>query len=188
VSDSSADADWLTVTALAAARGVDKSAMSRRIARLEAQGLLAARKAGKAKLINVLQFDEAVAATRDAIREMNGRGGALEPGAEDRDPVLAQEQARRVRIQADIAQIELDRARGTLIEVDDAQDAMARAAGRLVRGLETLPTRVEEWAAALAQGGVQAMRAAIRETVRDLRERLAAEMTLLASEAEPADE
>ena len=65
---------WATVSELARIRGVDKSAVSRRVARLEEQGLLATRQgAGRAKLVRVEEYDRVVAETGDAVLEANGR-------------------------------------------------------------------------------------------------------------------
>jgi DNA-binding transcriptional MocR family regulator len=170
-----------SVSALAALVGVDKAAVSRRVTRLEAQGLITTQcdGPGKPKLINVAAYLSATAQTGDAIRTANGVAAKAEPPA---DLTLAQHQARKTAIQADLAQIELDRARGVLVRADDVRDAMAHAAGELVRGLESLAARADELASALARDGVAGLRAAIKDAVRDLRERMAADMTLLATE------
>jgi DNA-binding MarR family transcriptional regulator len=182
MTDSTDASEWLKISDLATRMGCDKSAISRRVARLEGLGLLSTRTDGRSKLVHLAQFNEAVTSTRDAIRELNGRGGSLEPVIEGRDPVLAQEQARKVKIQADLAQIELDKARGELVPVGEVREAMARCAGELVRVLETLPARASELATAIARDGEQGARAVLKEIVRDLRERLAAAMTLLVTE------
>ena len=170
-----------SVSALAALVGVDKAAVSRRVTRLEAQGLITTQCAGpgKPKLISVAAYLKATEQTADAIRTANGVAAKAEAPA---SPSLAQQQERITSVRADLLQIELDTAKGLLVRADDVRDAMAHAAGELVRGLESLAARADELASALARDGVAGLRAAIKDVVRDLRERMAADMTLLATE------
>lgn len=174
-----------SVSALAALLGVDKAAVSRRVGRLEAQGLLTTQNGGpgKPKLIDVAAYLKATEQTTDAIRAANG-GAKPSPAADPApsDPTLAHQQSRKAAYAADLLEIELGVARGALVRADDVRDAMAHAAGALVRGLESLAAKAEDFAAVVAHGGVQALRAEIKAAIRDLRERLAADMTLLATE------
>jgi predicted transcriptional regulator len=75
VSETMADeAGWMSISDLARAIGRDKGGVSRRVSRLEAQGLLKPRvgKAGQ-KLVNRAEFDRVAGETVDAVREANGR-------------------------------------------------------------------------------------------------------------------
>lgn len=64
-----ASGEWITVSALARARGVNKAAISRRVTRLEAAGVLATRPGTRGtKLIAIAEFDLACVQTTDAIR------------------------------------------------------------------------------------------------------------------------
>ena len=96
-----ASGEWLTVSALARARGVDKAAISRRVARLEAAGALTTRAGERGtKLINVAEFNLAVEMTKDAIREANGRaarGNSVLPGEGCRPKRTAGAARRRVK-------------------------------------------------------------------------------------------
>lgn len=167
--------------------GLDKAGVSRKIARLEAQGLIETqpRSPGKPVQVNVAAFLAATEQSADAIRTANG---VKAKAADTADPRLSREQTRRVAIQADLAQIELDRQRGVLVPVEEVREAMARAAGELVRVLEMLPGRATEIAAAIARDGEPAVRAALKDFVRNARERLAAAMTLLAKDSGTDDE
>lgn len=183
-------AQFASVTDLAGMLGVDKAVVSRKVKRFEASGALEATPAapGRQKLVNVAAYLAAADQSIDAIRALNGAFAQAEPAAElGASPILAKEQARRVAIQADLAQIELDTARGTLVQVGDVRDAMARAAGELVRGLDGLTARADDFASAVASGGVPGLRSALKEAIRELRERLAAEMTLLAADKPDGD-
>ena len=183
-----------SVSALAVLMGVDKAAVSRRVSKLEAQGLLATQcdGPGKAKLIDVAAYLAATAQTVDAVRALNGaqaRPQATAPAPAPAEGTLAQSQALRAAIRAEREQLDLDKAKGLLVPVEQVRDAMAHAAGELVRGLETLPGRAAELAATVGREGEPGARAALKDFVRELRERLAADMTLAAAErAEDDDE
>src|ERR1700722_10888283 len=71
--DDTSDA-WLSVSALARELGRDKAGVSRRVSRMEAQGLLKSRvgESGQ-KLVNRAEFDRVASETTDAIQSANGR-------------------------------------------------------------------------------------------------------------------
>jgi DNA-binding MarR family transcriptional regulator len=156
-----ADNGWVTVSALARLRGVDKAAISRRVARLEAAGDLTTRAgAHGTKLINVSEFNHAVEMTTDAIQESNGlkaraarrdgEGGASPVGA-SAGPALSRAQTARTIAQARIAQLDLNERLGQLLPLDRAQEAARAAAERLRRAVDQMPARAEEVASALAK-------------------------------------
>jgi hypothetical protein len=168
---------WLTVSALARARGVDKAAISRRVARLEAAGALTTR-CGEhgTKLVNVAEFSHAVEMATDAIREANGRrsagsdlvagetvdavreakgrnaGAARDgEGVSSAGLVLSNEQASKTAAQARLAQLDLAERLGQLLPLEKARQAARNAAERLRRGVDQMPARAEEVASALAK-------------------------------------
>jgi DNA-binding MarR family transcriptional regulator len=176
---------WLTVSALARLRGVDKAAVSRRVARLEAAGALTTRAGERGtKLINVAEFTHAVEMTKDAVREANGRAASpihrtaaetngrrsaaasqvaeADMGNTPSDPILAREQARKTKIAADLGQIELDRRLGLLVPLDDVVSAARTAAERLRRGVEQMGSRAEDVAAGQTSPFAAAVIAAMR--------------------------
>ena len=137
----------LMITELARLRGVDKAAISRRVSRLAAQGLLKLRRGPRgSKLVNVAEFERAVQITGDAVNEMNGRAA----GAPS-DLILSREQARKTALAADLAQLDLDKRLGTLLPLDAARQAARATAERLRRATEQMPVRAEEVASSLAK-------------------------------------
>ena len=182
-------ADCLTISQLARELGVDKSAVSRRVARLEGQGLLKTQKAGKTKLVNRAEFLAATSATVDIVRQANGRGAtaAAEGGAAD--PVLAREQARAASIRADLAQIELDKQRRRLVEVEGVEARLGGLVAELAGAIDALPGRADELMAAVTKEGAAGLRAALRGAARELREQLAliAERSRRAIASEPGE-
>ncbi len=143
---------WATVTELARLRGVNKSAISKRVARLESLGVLHPKPGPKrTKLISLAEFDRATAETVDAVRELNGR--AAQAAASPSDPILAREQARRASIAADLAQLDLDERLDMLVPVDGVRRAAADCAIRLRQVVEQMHARAEEVAGELARNG-----------------------------------
>ena len=179
------DGLWVSVSDLAARKGVTKQTIAEKVARLEAQGLLSTRPGkGRAKLVNLAEFDRAIGETGDAIREMaaaSARPSApvTQPAPEGADPILAKEQARRVAYQADLAKLDLDERLGKLLPVEHVTAAMLRCAEALTRALEQMPTRADDLAAAVAKERVTGARAFLRAMGRDMRALLAREMRLL---------
>jgi DNA-binding MarR family transcriptional regulator len=174
---------WLTISDLARERGVDKSAISRRVARLEGQGLLTTRTRGKAKLVNLAEFDRAAAATVDAVREMNGRraAGSLAADEVSGDPNLAREQARRAKIQADLAKLDLDERLDRLVDREAIGLKLDACMIEALRVVDQLPSRSDALASALveamtkegAEGLRKVLRAADRAYIREIREAVA---------------
>ena len=113
---------WVTISELARMRGVDKAAISRRVARFESLGLVHPRAGvGRTKLVNIAEFDRAAGETTDAVREANGRGAARAPDATGGDPILAREQARRAAVDADLKELDLAERVGELVAVEPYQ-------------------------------------------------------------------
>lgn len=187
------DGLWVSVSDLAARKGVTKQTIAEKVARLEAQGLLSTRPGkGRAKLVNLAEFDRAIGETGDAIREMAAASArtstpVVQPAPDGADPILAKEQARRVAYQADLAKLDLDERLGKLLPVEHVTAAMVRCAEALTRALEQMPTRADDLAAAVAKEGVTGARAFLRTMGRDMRALLAREMRLLEVEPESAE-
>jgi DNA-binding IscR family transcriptional regulator len=211
LADESSGDGWLTVSALARMRGVDKAAISRRVARLEAAGELSTRVGLRGtKLINVDEFNRAVERTVDAIREANGRAAIVLPRAAIReangrrsaaasqvaeadmgdtpsDPILAREQARKTMLAADIAQLQLDELRGLLVRVADIAAGAAMQGETLARRIDQmLPEWAEDLAAIVAKDGTAGLRAALKVRARELRGALSESFAALV--ATPAQE
>ena len=172
----SAPPGWLTISGLALERGVDKSAMSRRVARLERLGHLSTRAQGKAKLVNVADFDRATALTVDAVRELNGRRATGPPfgaGLNGDDPVLAKEQARRASYDAELKRLDLEERQGRLVELSAVRADLESCVVELVRVIDALPSRADTLMAAVTKEGVAGLRVALRGVAREWREALA---------------
>ena len=74
MADAAAEPGWLTISDLARHRGVKKAAMSKRVTRLAARGVLHPKPGRRGtKLVSLEEFETAIAEHGDAIREANGR-------------------------------------------------------------------------------------------------------------------
>jgi DNA-binding MarR family transcriptional regulator len=187
-------AGFATISQLGRLRGVDKAAISRRVARLEAQGLLKSQRGARGtKIVNIAEFDRAAGEATDAIRELNGRGaGATQSGLargdgtaiEPADPILSREQARRASYDADMKKLDLEERLGQLVSVDRVQRAFADCAQIVAQAAGQMVGRAEENAAAVAKDGVQGARAWLKRATHDLCEAVARSATLLADEAQ----
>jgi DNA-binding Lrp family transcriptional regulator len=173
---------WESISALAKRLGRDKGVVSRRVARLEKQGLLTTRRGeGGTKLVQSAEFDRAVADFTDGVRALNGTpdtstaAAAVVPG----DPTLSREQARRAGYDADLKRLDLQERLGELGKVADFRASMRLCAEGVVQVLEQLPGRVEEIEAALAKGGLSEGRAVILALFHEKRELIDRSMTAL---------
>jgi hypothetical protein len=182
---------WLSVSALARLRGVDKAAISRKVARLAAAGDLTTRAgAHGTKLVNRAEFDRVAEMTTDAIQTANGRRRAADSPVAAADmgdvvgPVLSHQQARKTQISADIAQLQLDELRGSLVRVADISAGAAVQGETLARRIDQmLPEWADDLAAVVAKDGTAGLRAALKGKARELRGALAEAFAALATPA-----
>jgi hypothetical protein len=166
--------EWLSISGLARAIGRDKGGVSRRVSRLEGQGLLETRisDAGQ-KLVNRAEFDRVAVETVDAIQEANGlkaraardpEGGASAGAVgASAGPALSRAQTARTIAQAHIANLDLNQRVGKLLPVDRVQEAARSCAERLRSAVDQMPGRAEEVASGQTSPFAGALRAALRQ-------------------------
>lgn len=194
----------VSVTELAGIKGVSKQAVSKRIARFEAQGLIrTGSRRGKGNVVEktvvLAEFDHAAGETSDPSKVQGHAtraaiagespaptlddavaanvGGAAKAEA---DPSYTKELTRKAGYDADLKKMQLQQQRGELLEIADVQSAMERCAEAVVRDIDQLPAFADDLAAAVASGGVPALRELLKVKARELRERLRRSMTTLA--------
>jgi DNA-binding IscR family transcriptional regulator len=178
--DVSAEPDlWLSISELAVSRGVTKGPLSRRVARLEEQGLLQARPGSRgSKLINVAEFDRVTNATTDIVRATNGGAAAPERqdrggGSEKEGLVYSQEQARNASYSAELKWLELEERRKNLCRKEDVISATATCADLVVREIEGLSHYADEIAAAVGVDGAVGARRVLKQAIFELRNSIA---------------
>jgi len=180
---------WVNVSELARLRGVDKAAISRRVARLEELRALTTRLGPRgSKLINVSEFARAVEQLTDTVREANGRhsGAARGPKvANGGDLSLGQEQARKTAKAADLLEIQLSRLQGELVRISDFSAGATMRGETLARVIDRLADRAEDLAVVVAKDGAAGLRSALRGVARELRSALADAFAALAEAPGP---
>lgn len=188
---------WLSVSALAAERGVSKQGISKQLERWAKAGSpVATRRDGRALLVNVAEYDSRRGDLVDLAKVQGDRTKKKADSSDSADPTYTREQARRMGYQADLAQIELRTKLGELVPVAALEQAAVDCGEVLVRVIDQIATRADEVAAAVAKEGVPGARAVLKAIARDLRSRAAEEFaklpTLSASPdsapSEPTDE
>jgi DNA-binding IscR family transcriptional regulator len=188
LADESSGDGWLSVSALARLRGVQKSAISKRVARLEKEGLVHPRLGPlNSKEVNVAEFVSAVERTTDAIREANGRAASpvhrMAADANGRratanpvsqadivdtpgDPILAREQAKRAQADAELKRMDLEERRGRIVSADQCKRFVDACSANAQIVLWRLPGLVEEIIAIGTKDGVPAARTFVKSHVR----------------------
>jgi len=176
------DGYWLTMSVLAAQKGVSKQAISKNLQRWADLGTpVSTRREGRTMMVNVAEYD----ARKGEIGHLGRELGEQTKKAADvgTDPVYTREQARAKAYEADLKLIERDKQLGRLIEVESLRSATAACGEGLVRVIEQIVTRAEEVAAAVSKDGVLGARGALKAIARDLRARTAEEFTKLLASA-----
>ena len=173
---SSAEGLWLSISDLAAEKGLGKAAVSERVSRLEAQGLLRTRAGkGRVKLVNVAAYEDAVGQTIDLARHQGHatRKGAGPLTSVPGDPVYTAEQARRMAYQADREKIALGRDLDLLVPVDQLASDATRIFSAMILRLDRLEGRAEALALAVGQGGTAGARSFLKGLKVEIRNQIA---------------
>lgn len=183
---------WLSISALAAAKNISQQAVSRRVARLKAQGLLSPRPGPRGTIeICVAEFDRVTGQSTDLARattHLSPPDGDTPNDGVVPAHVYTAEQARRTAYQADLAKLDLDERLGKLLPVDAVEAAMARCAAAMVRQIDQLPSRADDIATAVGVEGTLGARQALKAAARELRETIAREMRILLAQDDEEDE
>lgn len=181
---------WVSLTELAAIKGVGKAAMSERVSGLEAKGLVATRRGkGNAKLINLAEFDRATAGATDLAKLAAAATKRLTHSpATDTAANYTQAQALKMGYDADLARMKRDERSGQLVETARVRDAAAMIAEALARSLDQLPSQADDLAGIVAKEGAQGLRAALKDKARAIRADIAEKLAALAQTATLAAE
>lgn len=176
---------WLSISDLAKHKGLSKQALAERVARFEAAGKISTRPGpGRAKLVNVAEFDRAAGEIGDLGREQGAatrRGAPLPAPAapaattipprpfDPEAPVYTVEQARNMAYKAELARLELEERQGKIVSVDIVRAGALRAGEEIVRVLDRLPQVADELAVALTKEGAHGVRLALKRVALAMR-------------------
>lgn len=161
-------------------RGVSPQAISKAVL----AGKIAYTTSGRRKMIDAAAADFALGEVVEDLAPAAPGGRRLESSSVSLTKARTESEIYRGKI----AKLEYDRQIGALLEVAEVEASMSRAAAVIVHALELIPARAEDVAAAVASGGVAACREVLRTAVRDVRDRVHREMTVLSDEQLAADD
>lgn len=131
--------------------------------------------------INFAEADFARQQHADPARQNNDEEAAVTHAGSgaDADPSYSQARATRERYQADLVRLEYEEKIGLLLRRQDVEDAMAMAGRKIRQSLDALPQWADDIDAAARNGGVAAVRALLRDRVRELESKLVNSLNLL---------
>jgi DNA-binding MarR family transcriptional regulator len=184
---------WLSLSDLARQRGITKQVLSRQVTRFEGMGLIETRDGkGGRKLICVADFNRAA----NAMARRPRRSPPLDPAeamARRNDTLtaaetLTRENARKAAYLADLAKLNLEERLGRLVVLDDIVSATVQLGETIIRQIDQLPSRAEEFAAAVAKDGKAGARMMLKDFVADVREAISRDLAALASPSSAGDE
>lgn len=181
--DGKVDAGWVSQSVLARIKGVSKQAINKRVRRFVDDGLIELDARGRLRLEDWERVAEDVTdPSRLIARATTAAADEEVPAAAKADGSYAREKAKGAQLDNELKQIALDKERGSLLALDEVTEAMARCAEVMVREIDQLPGRADDLATALSRGGVDGVRQALKSVARDMRDQLARNMRLLATE------
>ena len=171
----SPDEIWLSISDLAREKNVDKAEISRRVAKLEADGRLQTRSGpNRTKLVCLQEYDRVAGEFTDLAKEQAAEtsryGREADWGGDTR---FRDAQTRRAQYEAGLKSIELRERLGQVVDITRAQEIIAEVGEEIRQPLEQLPLRADEINAAAVSGGVVAVRSKLKDIVFDLRTAIA---------------
>jgi hypothetical protein len=183
--------DLISAADYARHAGISKVAVSKQIAsgRIPVYGptgeKVGAGDPGK-KLINAAEADRARSRTRTRVNAADDEEPAqVEPSApreapaEDRgQPNLTSARTASEALRAQLLRLDLEERRGKLMRVSKVEAAVAAVGEKIVRIIDQLPMDADDLATAVAKGGVQALRLALKEIARRMRTAIADSLIL----------
>lgn len=169
------DGLWLSISEVARIKKVSAQAISKHVARLEAEGAIATREGPRGtKEINLAQYNLARNEFGDAAKELAAETVAMSDDATPAaDPTYRDAQAREKKYRADLAELEVRQRLGELVPVADLAQAVAQCAEAIVAAVERLPQQANDVAAAVARDGHAGARSILKKSARALRSAIA---------------
>jgi hypothetical protein len=180
------DGVWLSVSDLAAQRGISKQAVSKRLKALS--GRVGTKQEGSRLLVNKVEFDKITGADTDPAQQLRNRYLEEVPTAsavqqsdlplqpkprgvsEMASQAFSVNRAKRESYDAELSRIELEEKQGKLVPVNEVENAMVRCATAIVRVIDQMAGKSDD----------PVVRNIHKNTAQELRSTLAQEMKLLA--------
>lgn len=181
------DGVWLTIAELAKRKGISRQSASERINRLEQDGLIATRRVGRSRQVELATFDRAVGQTGNAFREQGA-----ETKRETTEPptaALRDAQTQRAQYESKLKALDYAERTGQLVPIKGdhgVETALVKATEVIIRELGAPLNWVSEILDTV-RDGEPALRRLLRKKVHKQREVIAARLTAVAGEAAEAE-
>ncbi|MBY2918877.1 MULTISPECIES: winged helix-turn-helix domain-containing protein [Rhizobium] len=181
------DGVWLTIAELAKRKGISRQSASERINRLEQDGLIATRRDGRSRLVELATFDRAVGQTGNAFREQGA-----ETKRETTEPptaALRDAQTQRAQYESKLKALDYAERTGQLVPIKGdhgVETALVKATEVIIRELGAPLNWVSEILDTV-RDGEPALRRLLRKKIHKQREVIAARLTAVAGEAAEAE-
>ncbi|MGO7576586.1 winged helix-turn-helix domain-containing protein [Rhizobium ruizarguesonis] len=186
-SPTGSDGVWLTIAELAKRKGISRQSASERINRLEQDGLIATRRDGRSRLVELATFDRAVGQTGNAFREQGAetkRETTEQPTAALRDA-----QTQRAQYESKLKALDYAERTGQLVPIKGehgVETALVKATEVIIRELGAPLNWVSEILETV-RDGEPALRRLLRKKIHKQREVIAARLTAVVGEAAEAE-
>ncbi|WP_312946340.1 MarR family transcriptional regulator [Agrobacterium sp.] len=173
---------WISIKDLAERKGVSKQAISQRVQKLEAAGLIVVRQNGKFREVDLVSYDRAVGETGNVFREQTAETKAdLASGVGSKK--LRDAQADRAGYEARLKELDLAERLGNLVPIrgeHGLEAALLKISGELIRELGSQMNWMPDIMEASGKGEA-ALRRVLREKITELRTRVATRLNDLAA-------
>lgn len=173
---------WISIKDLAERKGVSKQAISQRVQKLEAAGLIVVRQNGKFREVDLVSYDRAVGETGNVFREQAAETKSdLASGVGSKK--LRDAQADRAGYEARLKELDLEERLGNLVPIrgeHGLEAALLKISGELIRELGSQMNWMPDLMEASGKGEA-ALRRVLREKITELRTRVATRLNDLAA-------
>lgn len=174
---------WKSQAEIARIKGTSRQNIANKVARLEKHGLVAVRRKGREKFVNLAQYDKALGETGDPVKELAAE--TARANAPDGDSRYRDAKGERETYLAEMARLDLLERQGRLRPVDEIADALSTIGREVLQSVESHASgRAEELFSLAQKGDLAAFRNRLQKSMRDW---AAATATRLAAAAEESD-
>ncbi|MGG7581018.1 MarR family transcriptional regulator [Rhizobium sp. Nf11,1] len=188
------DGVWLTVAELAKRKGISRQSASERIDRLEREGLIATRRDGRSRLVELATFDRVVGQTGNAFREQGVQTkremAETQPAAQlPVSAALRDAQTERAQYESKLKALDYAERTGQLVAIKGehgVETALVKATEAIIRELGAPLNWVSEILETVREGE-PALRRLLRRKIHEQREAIATRLAIVAGEAAEAE-
>ena len=184
------DGVWLTIAELAKRKGISRQSASERINRLEQDGLIATRRDGRSRLVELATYDRAVGQTGNAFREQGAQtkretAESSSSGQSTVSAALRDAQTERAQYESKLKGLDYAERTGQLVAIKGehgVETALVKATEAIIRELGAPLNWVGEILETVREGE-PALRRLLRRKIHEQREAIAVRLAAVAGEA-----